>query len=136
MPYIEAYSKRVAPEGGGGDYGGSKYDHLGFGTLTFTRATGGGLLATGVSRALEPVNRQKAYIQATGPDPAALEPTGDRPAAESPTRAAACDTWTSWTCRAAAPVSTTSTAAPTARTSCAPSCVPDPAKRRVRWPRA
>ncbi|MFI7632882.1 AbfB domain-containing protein [Nonomuraea sp. NPDC049400] len=66
VPYIEAYSKRVAPEGGGGDYGGSKYDHLGFGTLTFTRATGGGLLATGVSRALESVNRQKAYIQATG----------------------------------------------------------------------
>ncbi|MFI6735431.1 AbfB domain-containing protein [Nonomuraea sp. NPDC050451] len=56
-------------EGGGGDYGGSKYDHLGFGTLTFTRATagsGGGLLATGVPRVFRSVNRPQAYIQATG----------------------------------------------------------------------
>ncbi|MER5999756.1 AbfB domain-containing protein [Nonomuraea angiospora] len=69
VPYIEAYGKRVAPEGGGGDYGGSKYDHLGFGTLTFTRATagsGGGLLATGVSRVFRPVNRPGTYLQATG----------------------------------------------------------------------
>ncbi|HUR09102.1 MAG TPA: AbfB domain-containing protein [Nonomuraea sp.] len=68
-PYLEAYSKRVGPEGGGGDYGGSKYDHLGFGTLTFTRATaagGGGLLPAGVSRTFESVNHPKAYIQAAG----------------------------------------------------------------------
>ncbi|MGP3964184.1 AbfB domain-containing protein [Nonomuraea sp. 3N208] len=67
VPSIQAYSKRVAPEGGGGDYGGSQYDHLGFGTLTFTRATaangnGGGLLATGVSRTFESVNDPKTYI--------------------------------------------------------------------------
>ena len=68
VPNIEAYSKRAAPEGGGGDYGGSKYDHLGFGTLTFTRATasGGGPLATGVSRTFEAVNHPKTYIQAAG----------------------------------------------------------------------
>ncbi|WP_211370744.1 AbfB domain-containing protein [Nonomuraea turkmeniaca] len=69
VPGIEAFSKKVAPEGGGGDYGGSQYDHLGFGTLTFTRATagdGGGLLATGVSRTFESVNDPKAYITESG----------------------------------------------------------------------
>ncbi|MEJ3747997.1 alginate lyase family protein [Actinomycetes bacterium KLBMP 9797] len=38
VPNIEAYAARVGPEGGGGDYGPNSggYDHLGFGTLTFT----------------------------------------------------------------------------------------------------
>lgn len=35
-PNIAAYAARARPEGGGGDYGGSKFDHFGFGTLTFT----------------------------------------------------------------------------------------------------
>jgi hypothetical protein len=37
-PYTQAYATRVRPEGGGGNYGPSSggYDHLGYGTLTFT----------------------------------------------------------------------------------------------------
>jgi len=38
VPNITAYAARVAPEGGGGDYGPNSggYDHLGFGTLVYT----------------------------------------------------------------------------------------------------
>ncbi|MFJ4833775.1 alginate lyase family protein [Streptomyces sp. NPDC088747] len=37
-PYVTAMAAKVRPEGGGGDYGtGGGLDHLGFGTLTFTR---------------------------------------------------------------------------------------------------
>ncbi|WP_329322277.1 alginate lyase family protein [Streptomyces sp. NBC_01262] len=38
-PYVSAIAATVRPEGGGGDYGtGGGLDHLGFGTLAFTRA--------------------------------------------------------------------------------------------------
>ncbi|MEW1724553.1 alginate lyase family protein [Streptomyces sp. NPDC093109] len=38
-PYVTAINAQVRPEGGGGDYGtgGGGFDHLGFGTLAFTR---------------------------------------------------------------------------------------------------
>jgi len=38
-PYTQAYAELVRPEGGGGNYGSNSggYDHLGYGTLTFTR---------------------------------------------------------------------------------------------------
>ena len=37
-PYVSEMAAKVRPEGGGGDYGtGGGLDHLGFGTLTFTR---------------------------------------------------------------------------------------------------
>ena len=38
-PYIEQFAAKVRPEGGGGNYGPNSdgYDHLGYGTLTFTR---------------------------------------------------------------------------------------------------
>jgi hypothetical protein len=37
-PYTQAYAELVRPEGGGGNYGSNSggYDHLGYGTLTFT----------------------------------------------------------------------------------------------------
>ena len=37
-PYTQAYAELVRPEGGGGNYGPNSggYDHLGYGTLTFT----------------------------------------------------------------------------------------------------
>ncbi len=37
-PHVEAFAKKVRPEGGGGDYGPNSggYDQLGYGTLTFT----------------------------------------------------------------------------------------------------
>lgn len=38
-PYVSEMAAKVRPEGGGGDYGtGGGLDHLGFGTLAFTRA--------------------------------------------------------------------------------------------------
>jgi hypothetical protein len=37
-PYVSEMAAKVRPEGGGGDYGtGGGLDHLGFGTLAFTR---------------------------------------------------------------------------------------------------
>ncbi|MEV8546803.1 alginate lyase family protein [Streptomyces sp. NPDC051572] len=51
-PYISEMAAKVRPEGGGGDYGtGGGLDHLGFGTLTFTR--------------------DKAIVSATTPTPSA-----------------------------------------------------------------
>ncbi|MBB3725473.1 AbfB domain-containing protein [Nonomuraea dietziae] len=61
-PHISAYAERLAPEGGGGDYGGSKYDHLGFGTLTFTRNRPAGALPIGAARKLRPVNLTGASV--------------------------------------------------------------------------
>lgn len=41
-PYTRAFAERVRPEGGGGNYGPNSggYDHLGYGTLTFTLPAG------------------------------------------------------------------------------------------------
>lgn len=51
-PYVSEMAAKVRPEGGGGDYGtGGGLDHLGFGTLTFTR--------------------DKAIVSATTPTPSA-----------------------------------------------------------------
>ncbi|MFG2376472.1 alginate lyase family protein [Streptomyces sp. NPDC048504] len=51
-PHVSAMAAKVRPEGGGGDYGtGGGLDHLGFGTLTFTR--------------------DKAIVSATTPTPSA-----------------------------------------------------------------
>jgi len=59
-PYSQQCAALMRPEGGGGDYGSPSwgYDHLGYGTLTFSQTTGGagtlpsvptGLTATAVS---------------------------------------------------------------------------------------
>jgi hypothetical protein len=46
-PFVTAIAAKVRPEGGGGDYGsGGGFDHLGFGTLTFTREAGDATTAT------------------------------------------------------------------------------------------
>ncbi|MFE2430958.1 alginate lyase family protein [Streptomyces sp. NPDC059373] len=46
-PYVSAMAAKVRPEGGGGDYGtGGGLDHLGFGTLAFTRPKATGASAT------------------------------------------------------------------------------------------
>jgi hypothetical protein len=54
VPESAAYAALSRPEGGGGDYGPNSggYDQLGFGTLTFTRAPGGGAIANGMYKLL------------------------------------------------------------------------------------
>lgn len=72
-PYTTAMAAKVAPEGGGGDYGPDSggYDQLGFGTLAFTRpkavtSTGHGGAATPTPTATPPATAAKT---ATTPSP-------------------------------------------------------------------
>ncbi|TMR95968.1 AbfB domain-containing protein, partial [Nonomuraea basaltis] len=72
VPNTKAYAERVRVEGGGGNYGPNSggFDQLGFGTLLYTRAAaasgGGGLLPTGVTRALQSVNLPKEGVAVSG----------------------------------------------------------------------
>ncbi|MEV7425616.1 alginate lyase family protein [Streptomyces sp. NPDC091212] len=63
-PYVTAITKQVRPEGGGGDYGsGGGFDHLGFGTLAFTRDA-------------SPVAKQSAPAQRAESEPTAAAAAG------------------------------------------------------------
>ncbi|MEV6006904.1 alginate lyase family protein [Streptomyces sp. NPDC051976] len=66
-PYVTAMASRVRPEGGGGDYGPNSggFDHLGFGTLVFTRERAGGPAAAHPTAAASPSDVPTAHRTGT-----------------------------------------------------------------------
>lgn len=83
-PYVTAMASRVRPEGGGGDYGPNSggYDHLGFGTLAFTRDRTGGRIAS--APAGSPAAASPSGAPATAAAPPSPSTTPSRASSSAP----------------------------------------------------